>query len=328
MKHRPTPSASPSKATRPANATPTPPRPHPASPSTCAPQVRSFIQYCRVECGFAHATCSAYAADLRDLEQFLHDAGHDLPGLTATLITDHLRQLQRRGLAPASIARHVATIRVFTRFLHQNGQITQDPAEQLVQPAVGQSLPRVPGPEQVQRLVSSPPEDHPLALRDRAILELLYAAGLRASELAQMQVDWLHATLAVVRIIGKGNRERVVPVGRPAVEATQHYLHTLRPRLARPHRPTPHLFLSRTGQPLTRVAVWQIVKRHARAADLAHIYPHALRHAFATHLLAGGADLRVVQELLGHSNIQTTQIYTHVDRSRLKQVIARHHPRP
>jgi len=158
-------------------------------------------------------------------------------------------------------------------------------------------------------------------------LELLYGSGLRASELASLTLDRLRFDLGVVRVTGKGEKDRLVPIGKPATAAVQAYLNTLRSKLARADKPSEAVFLSRTGVPIDRIVVWQIVRRHARAAGLGHVHPHMLRHSFATDLLAGGADLRVVQELLGHANVQTTQIYTHVDRSRLKQVITKHHPR-
>ena len=157
---------------------------------------------------------------------------------------------------------------------------------------------------------------------------MLYAGGLRASELADLDIGAVELRLGTVRVLGKGNKERIVPLGRPALQAVARYLRDQRPSLAREDQVSRRLFLSRTGQPITRVVVWQIVKRHARRAGLRDVHPHTLRHSFATHLLAGGADLRVVQELLGHSNIRTTQVYTHVDRTRLKEVLQRFHPRP
>jgi integrase/recombinase XerD len=176
-------------------------------------------------------------------------------------------------------------------------------------------------------LLAAPQPEQPLYNRDVAILELLYGAGLRASELASLTQDRLRFDLGVVGVTGKGQKDRLVPVGKPAMAAIEHYLDELRPSLAKAEKPTDAVFLSRTGAAIDRVVVWQIVNRHAKAAGLSHVHPHMLRHSFATDLLAGGADLRVVQELLGHSNVQTTQIYTHVDRSRLKQVIQKHHPR-
>ena len=239
-----------------------------------------------------------------------------------------MRELHTRGLATSYIARHVAAIRVFTRYLESIGYLERDPCEWLTQPTTWQRLPTVLGPEQMRSLLQSPQEEDPFCLRDRAILEILYASGLRATELAELVCQHVHLDLAVVRVMGKGRKERITPVGRKAIDATRQYLTQLRPRLFKAERPTDHVFLSRTGRPLERVAVWQLVKKYAHRAGLAHVHPHTLRHSFATDLLAGGADLRIVQELLGHSNIQTTQVYTHVDRSRLKEMVRKHHPRP
>ncbi|MEX0653832.1 MAG: site-specific tyrosine recombinase XerD [Phycisphaeraceae bacterium] len=300
-----------------------------SSASRFEPPVREFLSYCRIECGFADATISAYAGDLRDLWVWMVEQHHAAwTDLTLDRIAGHLLSLQHKGLATSSIARHVATIRVFGRFLASTQHLPHDPAEQLTQPAAWQRLPTVMGQEQVKKLLASPQPDQPLGLRDAAMFELLYAAGLRASELANMETSRVHPELGIVRVIGKGNKERIVPVGKPALEAIARYLEESRPSLVKSAAPTDALFVSRTGGPITRVVVWQVVKRHARRLGMGQIYPHMLRHSFATHLLAGGADLRVVQEMLGHSNLQTTQIYTHVDRSRLKEVITRFHPRP
>ncbi len=289
--------------------------------------VREFLTFCKVECGFAPATLAAYAADLRDLWVWMVEQKHKgWEDLTFGRITEHLRELQDKGLAVSSIARHVATIRVFGRFMKSREILEHDPAEELSQPARWKKLPNVLGRDDMQRLIASPDADSALYLRDVALLELLYAGGLRASEAATLDVTGLQRELQVVRVMGKGNKERIIPIGGPALRALERYIDDLRPDLVK--KPTLKVFLSRTGQPITRVVVWQIVKRHAQKAGLDDVHPHTLRHSFATHLLAGGADLRVVQELLGHSNIATTEVYTHVDRSRLKEVLARFHPRP
>jgi len=291
--------------------------------------LQQFITYCRIECGFAPATLSAYATDLSCFCVFLEDRRiGSWNDLTLPTIAEHLRELDHRGLVETSIARHVASIRVFCRFLHAREMIAQDPAELLSQPATWRSLPGVLSAAQMRVLLITPQPEEALYLRDRAILELLYAGGLRASEIADLDCDRLHYDLAVARVIGKGNKERIVPIGQPALRAAQQYLQQLRPQIARAEKRTHRLFLSRTGAPITRIIVWQVVVKHARHAGLREVHPHTLRHSFATHLLAGGADLRVVQELLGHSNIQTTQIYTHVDRTRLKAVMQKCHPRP
>jgi integrase/recombinase XerD len=291
--------------------------------------VREFLSYCRIECGFAPATLSAYAADLDELARWMLDRGHQSwDALTEDVITDHLRDLARRGLAVSSIARHVATFRVFGRYTQSAGITDINAAELLNQPSTWHNLPDVLSAGQMKRLLDAPDPEEKLYLRDMAMLELLYAGGLRASEVADLDCDRVHLDLAVARVMGKGGKERIVPIGKPAIAATRRYLDDLRPQLARTAAGGDRLLLSRTGRPINRVVVWQIVKRTAERAGLHDVHPHTLRHSFATHMLAGGADLRVVQELLGHSNIQTTQIYTHVDATRLKQVIQRHHPRP
>lgn len=290
--------------------------------------VREFLTFCKVECGFAPATIAAYAADLRDLWVWMVQQKHrSWEDLSFDAIAAHLRSLQEeKGHAIATIARHVATVRVFCRFLKSADLIPEDPAEELSQPARWKKLPNVLGRDDMDRLLAAPQSESGLYLRDIALLELLYAGGLRASEAANLTVDGVHRELCVVRVLGKGSKERIIPIGAPAQRALDRYTDELRPDLIK--QPTDKVFLSRTGQPITRVVVWQIVKRHADKAGLDDVHPHTLRHSFATHLLAGGADLRVVQELLGHSNINTTEVYTHVDRSRLKEVLARFHPRP
>ena len=302
---------------------------HPSLPAALTQPVSEFLSYCRIECGFTPATLEAYGADLRELASWLESQGcTDWHQLDLGRIVEHMKALEQRGLASSSIARHVATIRVFCRFLESRGLAEQNAADLLARPKSWQTLPSVLGAGQMKRLLEAPQPTDALYLRDVALLELLYAGGLRAGELAGLDQDRLHGDLGVARVVGKGNKERIVPIGKPALEAVGQYQQHLRPNLLRDDRPTDRLFLSRNGGPITRVVVWQIVARHARRAGLTNVHPHTLRHSFATHLLAGGADLRVVQELLGHSNIQTTQIYTHVDSSRLKSVVEKFHPRP
>lgn len=293
-----------------------------------AQPVRDFLDYCRVECGFAPTTIQAYDADLRELQDWSSDQGlARWSELSLPLIAQHLRHLDQRGLAVSTVARHVATIRVFCRFLDSFGHTPQNAAEVLTQPATWQTLPDVKGTRQIAMLLAAPKSKQMMYLRDRAMLELLYGSGLRASEVADLTPDRIHFSLEVVRVLGKGSRERVVPTGKPALNATRHYLEELRPKLLRPTHPTDRMFLSHRGRSIDRIVVWQIVTRHARAAGMKDVHPHTLRHSFATHLLAGGADLRVVQELLGHANLRTTQIYTHVDPSQLREVVDKYHPR-
>lgn len=297
-----------------------------------AQPLREFLSFIRVEAGLSRATIEAYGRDLRDLALDLDEHGCPDPTVvTANDLAAHLQRLHReRGLAPASLTRHLATIRVFFRFLAANGRIRNDPSRILDRPARWRKLPGVLTPLQMKKLLATPsPEHSALWLRDRAMLELMYAAGLRATEVGTLRLDQYRRDLGILMVIGKGSKHRIVPIGRPAQEWTDQYLAEQRPHLARfgDNRDQQRLLLSATGRPLERVAVWQIVRRVARAAGLGHVHPHMLRHSFATHLVVGGADLRVVQELLGHADIGTTQIYTHVDRSHLREVVKSHHPR-
>ena len=294
--------------------------------------VREFLTYLRVEAGLARATLDAYTRDLRDMVRDLLTAGiSDPQRVDVTHLITHLRQLRHeQGLDASSIARHLATMRVFYRFLTANGRIESDPTLLLDRPTTWKRLPGVLSPNQMRRLLAAPSPEHGILWRrDRAMLELMYAAGLRASEVGALRMDEFHDKLGVLTVTGKGSKQRLVPIGRPALLAVTAYLDETRPVLLRDPlvNVEQHLLLSAQGRPLERVAVWQIVRRNAARAGLGHVHPHMLRHSFATHLLGGGADLRVVQELLGHATIATTQIYTHVDRSRLREVVQKHHPR-
>ncbi|MDG2021350.1 MAG: tyrosine recombinase [Phycisphaerales bacterium] len=295
--------------------------------------VRDFLTYVRIEAGLAPATLEAYGRDLDDLVASLVSNGIDsIDAVEPNDVADHLRGLSRdRGLEPTSITRHLATARVFFRWLCANGKIKRDPARLLERPTKWKRMPGVMSPVKMRRLVEAPqPEHGRLWVRDRAMLELMYAAGLRASEVTAIRLDEFHEQLASLTVTGKGSKQRVVPIGDPAVKWTLKYLEEVRPDLLRfdDGRDRSHLMLSFSGRPLERVAVWQIVRKYAAVAGLDDVHPHKLRHSFATHLLMGGADLRVVQDLLGHADIGTTQIYTHVDRTQLREVVKSHHPRP
>ncbi|MFG0299944.1 MAG: tyrosine recombinase [Phycisphaerales bacterium JB047] len=302
---------------------------------------RGFINFLRIECGLLPASIEAYARDLEQLMLDLQDRGIDDPTHTPPeALIGHVRLMSsERGYNGSTISRHLATIKVFYRWLLATGKIDANPADHLDQPMKWKRLPGVLTPSQVRKLLEAPkPSDNaaknapPLWMRDRAILELMYASGLRASEVGQIGLIDIMEKIGVVRVLGKGDKQRLVPMGKPAQSSMQQYLDECRPMLitaerAAERRDQGKLFLSRTGRPIERVRVWQIVKHWAKVAGLPKTYPHMLRHSFATHLLAGGADLRIVQELLGHSDITTTQIYTHVDRSSLHKTVRTLHPR-
>ena len=288
--------------------------------------VRDFLTFARVEAGLADATIQAYRRDLGDLQEHLADRALVDPGaISADDLAEHMRWLAReRGMQATSVARHLATIRVFFRWMHANGVIERDPARVLERPTRWRRLPGVVSPRKMRALVESPaPEHGRLWQRDRAILELMYAAGLRASEVGRIRLNEYHVETMLLTVHGKGERTRVVPIGEPARDCTNAYLDETRPKLARftDGRDDHRLLLSGGGRPLERVAIWQIVRKYAVISGLEGVHPHMLRHSFATHLVQGGADLRVVQDLLGHSDIGTTQVYTHVDRSHLRDVL-------
>ena len=301
--------------------------------------IDQFLAYVELELGLAHNTVLAYRADLVDFAAFCARDGSSRRGgtplnrATPETISGYQQFLnEERKLAISSILRHVACLKMFFRFLKARGILVDDPTELLETPHHWKKLPDVLGRDQMKALIAAVPAEEKLALRDIAILELFYACGLRASELADLTLESLHFDLGIIRVIGKGMKERIIPVGTPAINAVKKYIDELRPQLLgvkskRPKGHTTRLFLSRSGGPITRVVLWQFVQRAARRAGIRAIHPHTLRHTFATHLLSGGADLRVVQELLGHSNVVTTQIYTHVDADRLKEVHRKHHPR-
>jgi len=299
-----------------------------ASGSTQAARwAAACIDYLRTEC---HLAANSTAAYTRDLRRFCQWAGtRFIPKLTVRDLSDYMGWLQTQKLAPPSIARHVVSLKVFYRYLQLEGIVQDNPAELLGTQKTWERMPEVLSASMVQRLLAAPQPRDPFFRRDRAMLELLYATGCRASEVSGMHVRDLHLAEKYCLARGKGSKERLTPLGEAAVAAVEDYLRHERGELAAvAGSPPPWLLLSRGGRQLRREAIWELVKRYARRADVpAAISPHTLRHSFATHLLTGGADLRQVQELLGHASIATTQIYTHVDQSRLKKVHSQFHPR-
>jgi integrase/recombinase XerD len=291
--------------------------------------VVEFLDYLVVEAGLADNTVLAYGRDLRDFVAFCSAAGiAEVGGVNPPLVQKYLCEMAGGEKSENSARRALVAIRMFLRFAKLRGLIEDDGATILETPKTWQRLPVVCNKQQVMKLLETPSPDEPFHLRDKAILELLYATGLRASELAGLKTTDLNFDIGYLRCLGKGNKERVIPVGRAALAAASAYLRDLRPALARPESGA-FLLLSRTGRPLSRIEIWRLVKKYAvRAGMDRKLTVHTLRHCFATHLLSGGADLRSVQEMLGHADIGTTQIYTHVDHERLRRIHKKFHPRP
>ena len=247
--------------------------------------------------------------------------------ITIDHITEYLAERKRAGLAASSIKLIVVALKIFFRFLLGKGAVRRDPTETLSLPRIERYLPETLNEIQAEQLLEAIDTTAPFGLRDRAMIELLYASGLRISELANARLETFNVEERIIRVTGKGNKTRLVPVGRKACEALAVYLSAQRPKLVK-RRSGSEIFLSARGGKLTTMRIWQIVKKHARHSGLKkNIYPHLLRHSFATHLLGNGADLRIIQEMLGHADISTTQVYTHVDQQRLKAVHRRFHPR-
>lgn len=310
---------------RPPAANPRRSRPEPGGPAV---HFRPFLHYLEAECGMAANTVAAYGSDL---EQFLAwYAEHGPPRLRdidLPLLTGYVSRLHQRELAPSTIARHIVSIRTFFKYLVLEGVLAQSVAELLDSPRLWQRLPKVLSPEMVERLLAAPCVDDRYPLRDRAILCTLYATGCRVSEVTGLRLRDVHLDENYCRCVGKGNKERLVSLNGVARHAIEAYLEHERPLLAA-HHDEGWLFVSKTGRSLSRISVWGLIKKYAaRAGCSGEISPHTLRHSFATHMLAGGAEIRALQELLGHASIRTTQIYTHVEHSRLKAIHKRHHPR-
>jgi integrase/recombinase XerD len=284
----------------------------------------SFLNFCRVEKGLASHTLASYRLDL---ERFKSKVPVPEQQGTPEQLADYIESLYGAKFSPRSIARHVATLRNYYRFLAREGEVGQDPAEFLASPKQWSTLPKYLNQEEIERLISSPPDDEPRGLRDRAMFELLYATGLRVSELCGLELTAVERRLGVLKVIGKGNKQRVVPFGEPAGAALDRYLESGRPRLLK-GRASRYLFVTARASAMTRQTFWALLRKHGRGAGIfRRLTPHVVRHSFATHLVEGGADLRSVQIMLGHADISTTQVYTHVARRRLREVIDRHHPR-
>ncbi|GIP32310.1 site-specific tyrosine recombinase XerD [Paenibacillus sp. J2TS4] len=291
--------------------------------------LQSFIHFLSVERGLSSNTLEAYERDLSQYIDYLRDTGiTSLDGLAPADVQGYLLHLKKKGKASSTLSRTMVSIRSFHRFLLQERTITKDPSAHMESPRQEKKLPKILTFEEVERLLETPQSSTAAGLRDKAMLELLYATGIRVSELISLEVGNVNLGMGFVRCIGKGSKERIIPVGRTATEWLNEYLSTGRPQLLKPAQADSTLFLNRRGTGMTRQGFWKIIKQYAREALITkEITPHTLRHSFATHLLDNGADLRAVQEMLGHSDISTTQIYTHVSRTRMKEVYDRSHPR-
>jgi integrase/recombinase XerD len=291
-------------------------------------ELERFRDFLMLEQGASARTNEAYGLDLARFVSFAAIKGAAAPvDVSARTLRDYVYHLKDLGLAPASIRRNVSAVRTYFRFLLAEGLLVRDPSERLETPKRWRTLPEVLTVAEVERLLAAPSLDDPLVFRDRALLELAYGAGLRVSEWIALGTRDILLEDGLVRVFGKGSKERLVPIGRTAIGAVAVYLRELRPRLEQ-GKGRGVLLLSARGEPLSRMGAWKILRKYVARADISkRVSPHTLRHSFATHLLEGGADLRAVQEMLGHADISTTQIYTHVDREYLRTVHKQYHPR-
>lgn len=293
-------------------------------------QIKPFLDYLLIECGLADNTILAYRRDLRRFSLFCLDNHLTDPRSVDPLsIQRYARFLANEQLASSSIARHLVAVRMFMRYHTLFGIVDQDICNVLETPRTWQRLPKVLNKQQTIDLITAIDPEDAFFLRDRALLELLYATGMRASEIAGLRIEDVNFQIEYLRCFGKGGKERIIPVHETALAMLREYLEKLRPKLIGEKCVVDSVFVSRTGRPLSRIEVWRIVRKAAVRAGLPkNVSPHTLRHCFGSHLLAGGADLRSVQEMLGHADVTTTQIYTHVDQQHLRNIHKKYHPRP
>ena len=290
--------------------------------------IERFLDALWQERGLSQNTLMAYQNDLKQFSTWLDRQNISLTDAQVTESQGFLKYRHQQGINPRSVSRTLSSLRSFYRFCLRENLCQEDPTALLESPKLGRSLPRSLSEIEVEALINAPDITENLGLRDRAMLELLYATGLRVSELVNLSLQMLNLKLGVVRTIGKGRKERLVPMGEDSMEWLERYLKHARPDILKKHGQSEAVFVTRRGSAMTRQAFWYAIKRYAKQAGInSEISPHTLRHAFATHLLNHGADLRVVQMLLGHSNISTTQIYTHIAQTRLQALHAKHHPR-
>jgi integrase/recombinase XerD len=294
--------------------------------------IDAYLDHLRVERRLSHHTLDSYARDLRGLAEFAAGAGRPVDALDRRELEAFVAEQRARGQSPRSVARAVAAVRGYYRFLLLDQRLADNPAEDLRPPRAWPALPKFLSLEEVDRLIAQPDVATPLGLRDRAMIELLYATGMRVSELVSVRAADLHLDEQYLTCIGKGSKERLIPIGEEAAAWVRRYARDARPALlqrgARKRATAPRLFVNLRGGPLSRVGFWKVLKRYGRqAAVRSSISPHVLRHSFATHLLERGADLRAIQMMLGHADLSTTQIYTHVLEARLRSAYERFHPR-
>ncbi len=290
--------------------------------------IENFIYFLEVERGVSRNTVESYRRDLEKFEEYIKKARKDVSGVTRDDIVKFLMHLKDKGLSPTTIARNLAAMKTFWKFMVAEQIVKENVAAIVETPKTWKTLPDVLNRQEIEKLLDAPPRKGWMGIRDRAILELMYATGLRVSEVTNLKKMNVNLEAGFVKCMGKGGKERIVPLGKVAEKAVERYIRDSRHKLAGKVRGDDHLFLSRLGKKISRQSLWKIIQKYARQAGIKkHIAPHSLRHSFATHLLEGGAELRGVQEMLGHADISTTQIYTHVNKDKLRKIHEQYHPR-
>jgi len=292
--------------------------------------IEDYIHFIQVERQLSDNTLASYRRDLETYVNFLQEveAMSDFRKVERTIILRHLEQLRMQGKTSRTVARHISSIRSFHQFLLREKRAETDPTVHLEMPTIEQKLPNILSIEEIEALLMAPNRSKPQGVRDVAMLELLYGSGMRISELIALDLSDIHLTMGFVRVFGKGGKERIIPLGKSALSALNNYLNSARGQLQGKYPKTDAFFINQRGKRLTRQGCWKLMKEHALKAGIQHeLTPHTLRHSFATHLVENGADLRAVQEMLGHADISTTQIYTHISKTRLSEVYKQFHPR-
>ncbi len=291
--------------------------------------VKEYLGYLKLEKNLSDNTINSYKNDLAAFKDFLNDQGIDDPAdITSEHLNNFFKLLKELGLVGSSAARYFSSLKGFFLYLIQNKYIIKNPVDKISAPKISKKLPGVLDVSEVEKILSLPDVDNKFGLRDKAILELFYACGTRVSELINLKVNDLFLNDEVIRVLGKGSKERLIPIGSSAIKWVKEYLSKSRPLLMKKMKSENYLFLNSRNTKLSRMGVWKIIDRYVKQADIKKdVHPHTFRHSFATHLLEGGADLRAVQEMLGHADISTTQIYTHIDRDYIKQIHKQYHPR-